>query len=76
MERTGNVFFISNNTKGSVTATWTWLIMENMNVNLISHYEATNYTKDATIKVFYVNPSKAFEMMKVGGEIALNKAWT
>lgn len=49
--------------------------MENMSVKLIGNYETTNYTKDASITVYYLNPNRTFESVNVGGNVALNKMW-
>lgn len=74
-ESTGNAFFVINESKGEVSATWAWIIMENMSVKLIGNYESANYTKDAAITAYYVNPNRTFELLKVGGNIASNKTW-
>lgn len=74
-ERSGYAFFAVNESTGQINATWTWLIMENMNVKLIGNYETGNYTKEGSLTAFYVNRNKTFELMKVGGDIILNKAW-
>lgn len=75
-EKQAYIFYQLTDSKGSIDATWTWLVMENMSVKLIGNYVAANYSQDAAIKAFYVNRNKTFQLTKVGGKLILNKNWT
>lgn len=74
-EKHANAFYDLDDTSCRVDATWSWLLLENMSVKLIGNYRQLKYKRDAAINAFYINKNKAFEQLKIGGNVDLNNAW-
>ncbi|CAH1969145.1 unnamed protein product [Acanthoscelides obtectus] len=61
--------------KGSLGLNIVWLVMENMAVKAIGQFENVHYSSKTSVVAFYENPGKAFQHLKVGGDIAVDKIW-
>lgn len=60
---------------GDCRVVWSWMVLENMSVELIGNYRNDNYARRGALRAFYVNPRKTFNSLRIGADIDLNKTW-
>lgn len=71
----GNLYYSLEASSGDCDVAWSWIVLENMSVKLIGNYRKNNQTGHAILNVFYVNPGRAFQSLKIGADVDLNKTW-
>nr|XP_022900792.1 uncharacterized protein LOC111413892 [Onthophagus taurus] len=70
-----NGFYELKDSGGSAEGSWSWMLLEDMSVNLRGNFRKDNSSKKASFNAFYANPRKAFELLKVGVDVNLNSTW-
>lgn len=75
-QRYGRAYFDITDSKGSIDADWIWLFLENIFIKVRGNYENKKYNSTSNLQLFYVNPQKMFNFLKIGGDVNVDTLWS
>ncbi|XP_045482614.1 uncharacterized protein LOC123686485 [Harmonia axyridis] len=61
---------------GSLHVNWLWIYLENMRIDLTSHFNTEAKEKSTNFNGHYFNPNKDFKELRVGANVDLDRKWT